>query len=85
MHSSSVRHYKIKYIKESNNHCNLKNMFYLLFVYLFIAFCWFFIVACGLSLGAVNACSSLVAVRSLLFVATSLVAEHGLKDAYRLR
>ena len=85
MHSSSVRLYKIKYIKESNNHYNLKNMFYLLFVYLFIAFCWFFIVPCGLSLGSANGCSSLVAVCDLLFVVTSLVAEHGLKDAYRLR
>ena len=60
-------------------------MFCLLFVCLSIAFCWFFVVACGLSLVAANGCASLVAVRSLLLVATSLVAEHGPKDAYRLR
>ena len=51
-----------------------------LFIYLFIYFWlrWVFVAACGLSLVAVSRGLLFVAVRGLLIVGASLVAEHGL-------
>lgn len=44
MHSSSVRHYKIKYIKGSNNHHNFKK--YVLFIFCLFTCCLLLVLHC---------------------------------------
>ena len=44
MHSSSVRHYKIKYIEGSNNHHNLKK--YVLFIFCLFTCCLLLVLHC---------------------------------------
>ena len=67
-----VFNYVSLFVEKPLSHCHFT------FIYLFIWLRWVFVAVCGLSLVVVSGGYPFVAVRRLLIVVASLVAERGL-------